>query len=144
VARCVRAHKEHIMPTLQSSTHNPHRASTRLGAGLGALGALIAIGAIALIIALTGTEHAGAANGAIHRAQVRAHIPSVAVIPPSFNGFFQDPATHGVQRVRATKPTGWPSLASVLAPLTAQQRRYVLGIASLSEAQVAAAYGTGG
>jgi hypothetical protein len=130
------------MPTLQS-THNPHRPSTRLGAGLGALGALIAIGAIALIIALTGTGHAGAANGAIHRALARAHTRTVAVIPASFNGFFQDPATYGVQRVHTTKPNGWPSLASVLAPLTLQQRRYVLGIASLSEAQVAAAYGTG-
>ena len=102
MTRWVRAHKERIMPTLQSSTHNSHRPSSRLGAGLGALGALIAIGAIALVIALTGTAHPGRANAAIHSARGGVHTRSVAVIPPSFNGFFQDPATHGVRRVRTT------------------------------------------
>jgi hypothetical protein len=88
------------MPTLQSSTRKPHRPRTRLDAGLGVLGALIAIGAIVLIIALTGAEHTGSANGATHHAQARAHTPSIAAIPPTFNGFYQDPATQGVQRAR--------------------------------------------
>jgi hypothetical protein len=131
------------MPTLQSSTHQPHQLSMRLGAGLATLGALIAVGAIALLIALTGGESASAANGAIHRAQPRAHTRSVAVIPASFKGFFQDPTTHAVQRVRTTTRNGWPTLASVLAPLTPQQRQYVVGLASLSDAELAAAYGTG-
>jgi hypothetical protein len=90
------------MSTLQSSTQKPHRPRTRLDAGLGVLGALIAIGAIALIIALTGAEHTGSATGATHHAQARAHTPSVAVIPATFNGFYQDPATQGIQHARTT------------------------------------------
>lgn len=131
------------MPTLQSSTHHPHEFRTRLGAGLAALGAAVAIGAIALLIALTSGEHAGAAHATIHRAQPHAHTRAVAVIPASFNGLFRDPTTHAIQHLRPTRRNDWPSLASVLAPLTPQQRHYVLGIASLSKAQIAAAFGTG-
>ena len=131
------------MPTLQSSTHHPHQLRMRLGAGLAALGAIVAIGAIALLVALTGSAHAGAANGPIQRAQARTHTQSVAVLPASFNGFYQDPTTQTLHRVRATTRNGWPTLASVLAPLTREQRQYVLGIASLSDAQLAAAFGTG-
>jgi hypothetical protein len=94
-----RAHKEHIMPTLQSSTQKPHRARTRVDAGLGALGALIAIGVVALFVALTGTEHTVRAT---HHPQARAHTRSVAVIPGTFNGFYADPAIYGVARVRTT------------------------------------------
>ena len=131
------------MPTLQRSTRHPDQLRTRLGAGLAALGAVVAIGAIALLVALTGGAHAGAANGAIHWKQPRAHTRSVAVIPASFNGFYQDSTTRTVQRVRNSTRNGWRTLASVLAPLTREQRQYVLGIASLSDAQLAAAFGTG-
>lgn len=131
------------MPTLQSSTHHSHHPRMRLGAGLVALGGLIAIGAIALLMAVTAAGHVGTANAAVHHAQPRAHARTVAVIPASFKGFYQDPTPHAVKRVRTTTRNGWPTLESVLAPLTQQQRQYVLGIASLSDAQLAAAYGTG-
>ena len=88
------------MSTPQSTTHDPRRHRTRLDAGLGALSALIAIGVIALFVALTGTERAGGVNGAIHHPHGRAHTRSVAVIPAGFNGFYADPATYGVQRAR--------------------------------------------
>ena len=87
--------------------------STRFGPGLIALGALIAIATTALLIALTGAGHARTANAGIHGTQ----------------------AAHA----RHERPT----LTSVLAPLTSQQRHYVLGITSMSQAQLAAAYGTG-
>ena len=87
------------MSTLQSSTHDPRRRRTRLDAGLGALSALIAIGVIALFVALTGTEHT---VRAIHHPQARAHTRSVAVIPATFNGFYADPAIYGVPRARTT------------------------------------------
>jgi hypothetical protein len=131
------------MPTLQCSTHHPHHPRMRPGAGLVALGALIAIGAIALLMAVTAAGHIATANAAVHRAQTRAHTPTVAVIPAGFNGFYRDPSTHAILRVPTTTRNGWPTLESVLAPLTPQQRQYVLGIASLSDAQLAAAFGTG-
>ncbi len=45
-------------------------------------------------------------------------------------------------RVRSAGQDASPSLASVLAPLSPQARQYVLGVASMSRAQQAAAYGT--
>ena len=130
------------MPTLQSSTHHPRRTRMRVGAGLAALGALIAIGATALLMAAASAGHAGTASAALHQAPPSAQTRSVAVIPADFS-FFRDPTTHAVERVRTTTGNGWPTLESVLAPLTPQQRQYVLGIASLSYAQLAAAFGTG-
>jgi hypothetical protein len=115
----------------------------RLGVGLATLVALIAVGTIAVLVALTGGERVSTASGAIHRTQPLAHSRSVAVIPADFNGFYEDPTTHPVQPVRTTTRTGWPTLASVLAPLTPQQRQYVVGLASLSDAELAAAFGTG-
>jgi hypothetical protein len=115
----------------------------RIGAALATLGALIAVGAIAVLVALTGGERPSRAHATSHHAQPRGHAQSVAVIPASFNGFYQDPATHPVQRVRTETRNGWPTPASVLAPLTPQQRQYVVGLASLSDAELAAAYGTG-
>jgi len=130
------------MPTLQSSTHHPHQLNTQLGAVLATLGPLVAVGAIALLVALAGGERVSTANTTIHRARPRTHTRSVAVIPASFNGFFEDPTAHAVQRVRTTTRNGRPTLGSVLAPLTPQQRQYVVGLASLSDAELAAAYGT--
>lgn len=101
------------MTTLQRSTHHSGRPSARRGVGLIAIGALIAIAVTVLVIALAGAGHARRANAAIHGAQAAA-----------------------AQR-------GRPTLASVLAHLSPQQRHYVLGIASMSDAQLAAAYGTG-
>lgn len=101
------------MPTLQRSTHHTRQPRARRGAGLIAMGALIAIAATVLFIALTGAGHRSTASV----------------------------ATHGAQTANARH--GRPTLASVLAPLSPQERHYVLGIASMSDAQLAAAYGTG-
>ena len=84
------------MSTLQTSAHAHHRAGRRVGARfVAALAASIAIGAIALIIAVASSGHSGTTS----------------------------------------QPT--------LARLTPQQHQYVEGIASLSQAQIAAAFGTG-
>src|ERR1700745_1689853 len=64
---------------------------------------------------VTGSQHAGTANAAIHRVQPRAHT-FAAVIPAGFGGFFRDPATHALHRVLTTTRNGSPTLASVLAP----------------------------
>jgi hypothetical protein len=69
---------------------------------------------------------------------------TAAAVPPAAPAaHFRDPATHALMRVRPTGRSVWPTLASVLAPLTPRERRYVLGIMSLSPGQQAAAYGTG-
>ncbi|MBV9417480.1 MAG: hypothetical protein JO363_21015 [Solirubrobacterales bacterium] len=130
------------MPTLQSSSHRPRHLRMRLGAGLVALGALIAIGATALLMAVASAGHAGTVTAAVHQAPPSAQTRTVAVIPADFS-FLRDPTTHALERVRTTAGNGWPTLESVLAPLTPQQREYVMGIASLSYAQLAAAFGTG-
>jgi hypothetical protein len=131
------------MSTLQSSAREPHQSRPRSGGRLVALGALIAIGAVGLVIAVATAGHSRTTNPPIPRAQTGAQPRSVAVIPSSFNGFFQDPTPHALLRVSTASQNGWPPLASVLAPLTRSQRQYVLGIASLSDAQLAAAFGTG-
>jgi len=114
----------------------------RLGAGRIALGALIAIGATALLMAVASAGHAGTASAAVRQAPPSAQTRTVAVMPAGFS-LFRDPTTHALERVRPTTGNGWPTLESVLAPLTPQQRQYVTGIASLSYAQLAAAFGTG-
>ena len=131
------------MPTLHSRTHHPRHPRTRLGRRLVALGALIAIGTTALLMAVASAGFGGTASAAVHQAPSSAYTRTVAVIPASFKGVFRDPTTHAILRVPITAHSGWPTLASVLAPLTPQQRQYVLGIASMSYPQLAAAFGTG-
>jgi hypothetical protein len=133
------AHKELTMSTVEA-TREPQSGRTRLRIRLLALGALIAIGATALILTLGHSDHAARPHAAIHaEGQYQTAPPAVPSVPA---GYFRDPATHALVRVSPEGRNAWPSLASVLAPLTPRARRYVLGLMSLTPAQLAAAYGT--
>ena len=108
-----------------------------------ALGALIAVGAAALILAISGTDHAIDPHAVVGGAQARTYTQSTRVpaTPPA--GYFRDPTTHALVRLQTAGRNTSPTLASVLAHLTPKQRQYVLGFASLGPAQFGAAFGTG-
>jgi len=138
------------MSTLEATRQTDSRAA-RFRIRLLALGALIAAGAAALIVALSGSDHATSTHPALgtHPAiahQARPYTSPVAVQPPAPPGYFRDPTTHRLVRVvttaAATRPA--PSLQSILRGLNPEERNYVLGIARLSRSQQAAAFGTAG
>ena len=130
------------MSTLQDTTRHRERTGTRFEfdlIALGALGALIAVGAIVLVVALTGGHHTTTGNAT---AQARSHAPTGAARPAATADPRSDTTTHGLLRVRTTGRHAWPTLASVLAPLTRRERQYVLGILALYPAQLRAAFST--
>ena len=132
------------MSTLEATRQTDSRAA-RFRIRLLALGALIAAGAAALIVALSGSDHATNTHPAIGT-QARPYTSPVAVQPPAPPGYFRDPTTHRLVRVvttaAGTRPA--PSLQSILRGLNPEERNYVLGIARLSRSQQAAAFGTAG
>lgn len=80
------------MSTLQV-TRRPRRRITRLRTRLLAVSALIAIGATAVILALTGANHATTTKATAAAAQPRSHTPTV-VKSAAPGGAFLDPANH--------------------------------------------------
>ena len=82
------------MSTLQTNPHHPH--TSRRGAVAVALGALIAIGATILILALTGANHTASQSAAIQPPAATAN----AVPASAPRGYFRDPTTHALLRVR--------------------------------------------
>ena len=127
------------MSTVEA-TREPQSGRTRLRIRLLALGALIAIGATGLILTLGHSDHSARPHAAVHAAGRYQTAP--AAVPSVPAGYFRDPTTHALVRVSPAGRDASPSLASVLASLTPRARRYVLGLTSLTPAQVAAAYGT--
>jgi hypothetical protein len=141
------------MSTLEA-TRQTQSGGARFRIRLLALGALIAAGAAALILALSGSNHATNTHPAIatHPAigtQARPYPRPMAVQSPAPAGYFRDPTTHKLVRVPTTAaatqaaPASSPSVQSILQSLTPAQRHYALGIAALSRSQQAAAFGTG-
>ena len=134
------------MSTLEA-TRQTQTGGARSRIRLLALGALIAVGAAALILALSGANHATTTHPAIGT-QARPYAPPVAFQRPAPAGYFRDPITHALVRVSTTAvatrpaPASPPTLQSILRSLTPTERHYVLGIASLSRSQQAAAFGT--
>jgi hypothetical protein len=156
------------MSTVQAT---PRSLRRRIGlrSRLLAVSALVAVGAVALILALSGSNHATTPHPAIRGAQPwprstqpwpdtpltavtpagpaghfrNPDTPLTAVTPAGPSGHFRNPDTHELLRMRSAAKNVSPTRASALEPLTPLQWRYVHRIASLSEAQVAAAYGTG-
>jgi hypothetical protein len=137
------------MSTVQAT---PRSLRRRIGlrSRLLAVSALVAVGAVALILALSGSNHATTPHPAIRGAQPWPRstqpwpdTPLTAVTPAGPAGHFRNPDTHELLRMRSAAKNVSPTRASALEPLTPLQWRYVHRIASLSEAQVAAAYGTG-
>ena len=140
------------MSTLRA-TRLPQIRGTRLRTRVLALSALIAIGATALVLALTGANHTRTPSAANSGAQPRSHTPATvksaapagatshafpaAQIPDAIAnplGYFRDPATHAVIPVRPTGLTSTaarssaPTRASAERSLTPAERRYVLGL----------------
>jgi len=134
------------MSTLEAPRQT-QSGGTRLRSRLLALGALIAAGAAAVILALSGSDHATTTYPAIGT-QARPYAPSGAAPSAAPAGNFRDPTTHKLVRIGTPGPTtqaapsSEPTLQSVLRKLTPAQRRYVLGIAGSTRAQQAAAFGT--
>lgn len=135
------------MSTLEV-TRPSHGRSTRFRTRLLALGALTAIGATALIVALSVANQATRSQAAIRGAEARSHTPRAAVASQAPAGYFRDPTTHVLVRVSTTRPTvrparsSQPTRHSVLPSLTPTERQYVLGIVAMSRSQQAAAFGT--
>jgi hypothetical protein len=126
------------MSTLEA-TPQPNRRRTRFRTGLLALGALIAIGAAAVILALSDSNHATNPHATVGGAHVQPHT-AAAVPSAAPAGHFRDPTTHA--HLRGPHAGRNPTLAFVLSTLTPQERHYVLGIMSLNPTQLRAAYGT--
>ncbi len=104
------------MSTLQSTPRVPYRLRTRLGAGLVALGALIAIAVSVLILALTGANHTTTASSATHNAAAHVSVPVTqshgtgaphAVLDPltgQMHGGGVFPAARGAEPILAPRP----------------------------------------
>jgi len=133
-----------------------------------ALSALIAIGATALVLGLTGPDGTRTQSAAQPRSHtpgsVKSAAPTGAFLDPASHavpaaqipdaianplGYFRDPETHAIIPVRPTGSTAQPTrsstptLASVLRSLTPAEQRYVRGILALNPAELQAAFGTG-
>ena len=133
------------MATLEA-TPRTQTGRTRLRTRLLTLGALVAIGAAALILALSGSNRGTNPHPAIGT-QARPYVPPAAVRSAAPAGYLRDPATHKLARVRTPAATqsarsSRPTLQSVLRSLTPAERQHVLGIVALSRSQQAAAFGT--
>jgi len=135
------------MSTLEATRQTPS-GGTRIGTRLLALGALIAMGTGAFILALSGSNHATHTHPAIGT-QARPYVPPAAVQSPAPAGYFRDPTTHKLVRVSTTAAGTQPAtstrttLQSALRSLTPTERHYVLGITASSRSEQAAAFGTG-
>jgi hypothetical protein len=137
------------------------RGRIRLRTRLLVVSALVAVGATALVLALAGSNHVTTPHPAIRGAQPWPDTPLTAVTAggpgaqpwpdtpltagtsAGTAGHFRNVNTHALPRVRSAARNARPTRASELARLSPRQRQYVLGLASLSPAQLAAAYGTG-
>jgi hypothetical protein len=87
------------MPTLQPSRGLRDRIRGRLGTGALALSALCAVGLAVLTLTSAGHK-ANKAISPIGAAQT--HVAPAAVATPAPAGYFRDPGTHALLRVRAT------------------------------------------
>lgn len=87
-----------------------------------ALGAVIAVGAIALILAFSG------ANQAIGVAQARPFTPLAALPSAAPAGCFHEPTTHMPRHLLVAGRNTGPSLTTVLAPVSPLERERVLRI----------------
>jgi cell division septation protein DedD len=99
------------MSTLQTHPRSPQIRSTRIGAAIGALGALIAIGVLVLVLALTGPKHTTRPTAATHphpaatQAQpAEPHDSGPAVPTPAGTRYFRDPVTHALIPIASTNP----------------------------------------
>jgi hypothetical protein len=135
------------MSTLEA-TQRTQSGRTRFRAVLLAVGAVITIGAAALIVALSGNNRGTNLHPAIGT-QARPYVPPAgAVRSAAPAGHFRDPATHSLTRVSTTAATtqaarsSRPTLQSVLRSLTPTEQQHVLGIVALNRSQQAAAFGT--
>jgi hypothetical protein len=108
------------MSTLEA-TCPPHRRGTRVRSRLLALGAVIASGATALILTLSG------ANQAIGVAQARP-ITATAVVRVAPARSFHEPTTHTPRHLLVAGRNAGPSLTTVLFPLAPEERQRVLRI----------------
>ena len=135
------------MATLEA-TQRTQSGRNRFRAGLLAVGVIIAIGAAALIVALSGTN-SGTNPHPATGAQARPYVPAAGPRSSAPPGYFRDPATHRLTRVSAppdatrSARSSRPTLQSVLQSLTPTQRQHVRGIIALSKSHQAAAFGTG-
>jgi hypothetical protein len=136
------------MSTLEA-TQRTQSGRTRFRAGLLAVGAIIAIGAVVLIVALSDTNRGTNPHPAIGT-QARPYVPPASAVPSAAPaGHFRDPATHRLTRVSTTAATtqsarsSRTTLQSILRSLTPTERQHVLGIVALNRSHQAAAFGTG-
>lgn len=134
------------MSTLEA-TQRTQSGGTRFRIRLLAVGAVIAIGGAALIVASSGTNRRTNPHPAIGT-QARPYVPAAGPRSGAPNGYLRDPATHRLVRVSTPAATtqsaqsSRPTLHSVLRSLTPTERQHVLGIAALNRSQQAAAFGT--
>jgi hypothetical protein len=105
------------MSTLEAIRPPRHRRTRPL-----ALGAVIAVGAIALTLALSG------ANQAIGVAQARPFTPLAALALAAPAGSFHEPTTHTPRHLLVAGRNTGPSLTTVLFPLAPEERGRVLRI----------------
>jgi hypothetical protein len=112
-----------------------------------AVGAIIAVGVAALMVASNGTNRGANPRPAIGT-QARPYVPAAGPRSGAPDGYFRDPATHRLVRVSTPAATAQsarltrPTQQSVLRSLTPTERHRVLGIAALNRSQQAAAFGT--
>lgn len=78
------------MSKLQSNPRTPPIRSTRIGAAVTALGALVAIGVSVLILTLPGANHMTSLSAATRHHRTTTHIQ------PTCTAHFRDPATHAL------------------------------------------------
>jgi len=98
------------MSTLEA-TRETQSGGTRFRTRLLALGALIAAAAAALILVLSGADHAAKTHPAIGT-QARPYVPSSAVQPAAPAGYFRDPTTHQLIRVSTPGAAAQPPSSS--------------------------------
>lgn len=134
------------MSTLEA-TERTQSGTTRFRIRLLAVGAIIVIGAAALIVASSDTNRGTNPRPAIGT-QARPYVATAGPRAGAPDGYLRDPATHRLIRVStpaATTPSAQSRrlmLQSVLWSLTPTERQHVLGIAALNPSQRAAAFGT--
>jgi hypothetical protein len=129
------------------ATQRTQSDKTRFRVRLLAVGAIVALGAAALIVASSGTNRGANPRPAIGT-QARPYVPAAGPRSGAPDGYLRDPATHRLVRVSTPAATtqsaqpSRPTLQSVLRSLTPTERHHVLGIAALNRSEQAAAFGT--